>query len=171
MSDGAYIFELQTALSLLARPDNGIPQLIPDGVFGEETSKAVREFQKLYGMNPSGQVDQAVWDKLMAEAARRRELSSPPFPLYLFSSPFPSSEGMTVSQTAVLQIILGALSDTFSNCPSVSVNGQFDNSTKKALQALQRICGLEESGQLDPLLWNRLAALFQMDMQHIFRST
>lgn len=59
--------EMQTYLSLIAQTYGGIPVVEPTGYFGEATERAVRAFQELFGIDPSGVVGAPTWDALAKE--------------------------------------------------------------------------------------------------------
>ena len=52
--DGLPVTDLQRALREISRTDGTLDPLIPDGVFGPETTRTVQQFQRSAGLNPSG---------------------------------------------------------------------------------------------------------------------
>lgn len=62
------IFAVQEMLALVSTviPDiTYVPYNLIDGVFGPITESAVRTFQRHFGLNPNGIVDEATWNKLV----------------------------------------------------------------------------------------------------------
>ncbi len=59
--------EFQTYLRLVGQNISAIPVIEVTGYFGPETERAVREFQSLYGLEPSGIVGAPTWDALARE--------------------------------------------------------------------------------------------------------
>lgn len=59
--------EFQTYLRLIGQNIQAIPVIQVTGYFGTETERAVREFQSLYGLSPSGIVGAPTWDALARE--------------------------------------------------------------------------------------------------------
>ncbi len=59
--------EFQTYLRLVGQNIAAIPVIEVTGYFGPETERAVREFQSLYGLEPSGIVGAPTWDALARE--------------------------------------------------------------------------------------------------------
>ena len=53
--------DLQTYLSFIADNIPQIPKIAVDGVFGPKTAEAVRTFQSLYGLDPTGAVGPVTW--------------------------------------------------------------------------------------------------------------
>ena len=59
--------EFQTYLRVIGQNIGAIPIIEVTGYYGPETERAVREFQALYGLNPSGIVGAPTWDALARE--------------------------------------------------------------------------------------------------------
>lgn len=60
-SSGQKVQQLQEQLNLIGEYYNAIPQITPDGIYGERTADAVRQFQKIFNMPQTGIVDFATW--------------------------------------------------------------------------------------------------------------
>ena len=52
--NGLPVTDLQRALREISRAESSVRPVVPDGVFGSETTQAVQQFQRSYGLNPSG---------------------------------------------------------------------------------------------------------------------
>ena len=61
------IRSLQTMLRVIARKDPAIPAVIPDGIYGQDTMRAVTAFQQLYGVPVTGIADQQTWEAIVQE--------------------------------------------------------------------------------------------------------
>ncbi|MGF1493269.1 MAG: peptidoglycan-binding protein [Microcoleaceae cyanobacterium] len=59
-STGPEVAELQAVLKLLEYYSGTV-----DGIYAEATAQAVAQFQRKMGLNPSGIMDQATWDRLL----------------------------------------------------------------------------------------------------------
>ena len=66
-SKGRYVYRLQEYLRRVSLVNQNIPNIALDGIFGSETKKAVMSFQKEYGLEVTGIVDDEMWDKLYNE--------------------------------------------------------------------------------------------------------
>ena len=53
------VYELQSKLRRIAQINGDMSIIIADGIFGPDTEEAVREFQAIYGLPPTGTVDYA----------------------------------------------------------------------------------------------------------------
>lgn len=55
------IYELQVMLRELSKKYRGIRLINPDALFGPVTKGAVMDVQKLFGLEPTGEVDYDTW--------------------------------------------------------------------------------------------------------------
>lgn len=56
---------IQIILRKIAEYYNNMPLLIPNGIYGADTKEVVRIFQKIYMLNPTGNVDNKTWNKIL----------------------------------------------------------------------------------------------------------
>lgn len=59
----------------------------------------------------------------------------------------------------VIQSILLTLSQEYPDIPEVSITGTYDARTARAVKAFQEITGLPQTGNVDRVTWNMLAAV------------
>lgn len=55
------IYELQTMLREISKKHRDVPLINPDGIYGEDTTNAVLQVQKIAGLPQSGEVDFNTW--------------------------------------------------------------------------------------------------------------
>ena len=72
------VFELQGYLRNIGRLDSDISRVVPDGIFGEETTAAVKSFQKKYGIEETGIVDFETWEMIKAKNSEAVFIASEP---------------------------------------------------------------------------------------------
>ena len=60
---GILILEIMLSFISLNVPE--IPQVVPDGIFDVNTRNAVTAFQNIYGLEPTGIVDAATWNRIV----------------------------------------------------------------------------------------------------------
>lgn len=65
-SVGSNVRTIQEQLNEISRAYPRIPRVTQDGVFGPDTENAVREFQKIFNLNPDGIVGFNTWYKISA---------------------------------------------------------------------------------------------------------
>lgn len=165
------ITALQEMLRLIAGCVEGIPSLIPDGTFGSQTEACVKAFQKEAGLPVTGKVDLITWN-IITEAYTSCLLHvSDPQPLMIrFPTEMVLSPGAENLYVYLAQAILLALSKKYHNLSASSVTGVYDKSTAAAVQQLQKILQLEETGIIDREVWNRLIGLYQASAPETFPS-
>lgn len=61
---GDKVLQLQEQLDRIAQVYTAIPRIATDGIFGENTQAAVREFQSVFGLPQTGIVDFRTWYKI-----------------------------------------------------------------------------------------------------------
>jgi len=150
-----HIIELQTYLHAIALMNSKIPVIVPDGVYGKETTLAVMAFQREYGLKDTGNTDSATWNKIVS--VYRGYLSGNPLPYNVF----PSADYVAVSGDSgqiiyIIQSMLHDLSNGYENAPDVNVCGNFDDLTENAVKHFQKWAGLPQSGKVDSGTWNML---------------
>ena len=154
---GSPVVELQYLLSFIARFVPFIPAPAVDGIFGEETERSLIAFQTYYGMDETGVADDAVWSRL--RSVYRGMLESSPDDYYLANEAYygypiaAGSEGPFVSR---VQGYLNYLSKFYPEIQSVTVDGVFGPGTERAIRSFQRLFGIDESGAVGALTYNRL---------------
>lgn len=60
-SSGDKVRQLQQQLNRIAQNYPAIPTLVADGIYGSQTAEAVRTFQQIFGLPPTGVTDFATW--------------------------------------------------------------------------------------------------------------
>ncbi len=153
-----HIRELQKYLHGISYYNEQIPRIIPDGIYGKETTNAVRGFQTAYGLTASGETNRATWDKIVSvyrslidTLARVLEV----FPRGRSQMIGPGDTGLPV---LVIQAILRALSDQYHNLPLIEVTGLYGPDTAGAVRRFQELTALPVTGTVDLYTWNLLAA-------------
>ena len=63
-SSGAKVMQLQEQLNAIADVYTAIPHIIVDGIYGNNTREAVKEFQSIFGLPVTGVVDFRTWYKI-----------------------------------------------------------------------------------------------------------
>lgn len=153
----SHIRELQGMLHGISYYNPAIPRIVPDGIYGEATARAVRDFQQYYGLTASGEVNAATWERV---AEVFQELTgTTPEPL----EAFPEEKQAVVSlgersfTVLIIQSILHELSQTYDAVPDCPLSGVFDDETLRSVQPFQKLCGLPVTGGVDCRTWNMLA--------------
>lgn len=152
----------QVQLNRISRNYPSIPKISPvDGVFGQETDDAVREFQRVFGLVQDGIIGKATWYRiayLYTSVKRLSELESEGISLDEISQQFPSvlRPGDSGDEVRMIQYYLAVMGRFYDTIPPVAITGIYDEPTTQAVIALQKTFGLEPDGIMGQLTWNEL---------------
>ncbi|MBQ4137476.1 MAG: peptidoglycan-binding protein [Clostridia bacterium] len=155
------VTELQQWLRTLHFAGYGVDLIIPDGIYGEDTRRAVSQFQQIIGLPVTGIVDRATWDALYEANLIARLEASRPNAIY----PFPERGGYVLSPgevsdiVMIVQLMLDTLSAHYDKI-DVEPTGTYDAATRRAVEIFQEKNGLRVTGEIDKTTWNRLAEVY-----------
>lgn len=154
--------EIQTFLREIAKVHKSLPEIIPDGLYGAETTNAVKAFQSLFGLPTTGAVNLETWDKIVEEYLIALEIVGEPLPF----SPFPSQthvvrQGDKGGIVYIIQVMLNAFSEAYAFFKAVLVTGVYDESTAKEVKKLQESANIAKTGEVDKATWNALVKTYE----------
>ena len=156
------IHNLQVFLRTISSKYNDIPSVIPDGVYGESTKAAVSAFQQKFSLNSDGVTDNSTWDSIVNVYKEIEEELSFPVSVRIFPEAGLRADNNSYIPTIyVIQTMLLAISERFSNIPAPSVNGIIDNATTESVKAVQISSGLNPDGNITKIFWNYLSAIYE----------
>jgi peptidoglycan hydrolase-like protein with peptidoglycan-binding domain len=149
---------LQTMLRVIAQSDEKQPSVIPDGLYGSQTIRAVTTFQRNNGLPATGITDQATWETIVAAYEPALIESEPAQALEIILSPGEViGKGSDSPNVYVVQAILQVLSDSYSSITPPNHSGILDEATVFSIQTFQEMAGLPETGEVDKATWKHLA--------------
>ena len=158
------IYAAQRYLNALHYSSGGdIPLVHPDGIFGSETTEAVRKFQELYGLPVTGEIDLATWNALYSSYLLYERDRSPALPL----SVYPREAGYIVGAdersdiVAIIQFILRLLAQVYAGIEGKAPTGIYDSDTAKDISEFQRLHQLPVTGTVDRTTWDALARAYE----------
>lgn len=150
-----HIRELQEYLRALSTTDERYPLLGVDGIFGPETTQAVKVFQQTTNSPITGTVQRADWERivreygnLLLEIVPARAIAPFPYPTFVLRS---ADRDPLVY---ILQVMLGAIGK------ELAVTGIYDTATEAAVREQQLAADLLPTGEVDRITWDYLAALY-----------
>ena len=155
------VLELQYILAVIAFFDDQIPIPPVNGVFDERTKETLMAFQRQYGLEPTGVLNQPTLNQLLA-VYRDTRANVPQSVLPDNSLIYPGRyllQGARGDDVTDLQNLLNRAAETHSFIPKVTVDGVFGPSTEAAVRAVQQHENFDVNGIVGPLLWNRIADL------------
>ncbi len=149
-----------------------IPKLEVDGRYGRQTAEAVRIFQEIFNLEPTGQVDRNTWYQLIRiyiSVKKISELSSEGIRLEDVSKQYPKplQLGSRGESVRVLQYFLSYVAAFNEFIPNVTVDGIFGEKTRESVLAFQRNHNLEATGIVDEKTWNEIYADYRSIIANI----
>lgn len=153
--------DIQNQLRFLSEDFDTIDPIAVDGIYGEETQRAVAELQRILGFDATGEADERTLNALndLYRASSERRLPAATVQIFPINEQPLIIGSSGVSQT-VLNIMLGALAFVFSNLPKIESIDTFGEDTLKSVAIIQHTSGLATTGQVDKPTWNIIARLF-----------
>lgn len=138
---------LQKALNMISSHYKGISKIGSiTGYFGDETERAVRDFQRIFNLKVDGIVGSKTWKKICIIYAIIKQLYhndeleeiAPEFKTLQY--------GQTGEDIEVLQKDLNNILRDFNNYTQIKEDGIFGQETEKAVKFFQRVFGLNVDG-------------------------
>ncbi len=152
--------DIQTFLYILSQTDSRVPRVNPDGIYGPETATAVTAFQEAYLGFGDGRVDFATWQALVAHSRRAKEALGEPQRIAPFTAPLKEGRlirGDRSDLVRMASLMLATLSLDHREAEEVTESDLFDDAMEEAVRAFQLVWGLDPTGEIDRLTWDRLA--------------
>ncbi len=147
---GQPIRSLQTMLRVIAENDPSHESVIPDGIYGPETLRAVSVFQRNHGLPVTGVTDQQTWEAIVSVYEPALIAQDEAQGLFIILNPGQViRKGERSSHVHLVQGMLHALSDVYQSIPQPSHSGILDDATADALVSFQSLSGLPMTGHID----------------------
>ena len=159
--EGVAVSTLQYYLAFLGYFLQEQPPVALTGVFDDDTRDAVYTFQSNYGLPVDGIVGRDTWNRLLNVYDQLLRDLPQDYQNYI-EQVYPGrflvlgDEGRAVRQ---LQENIRKIAAQDPAIPTVEVDGVFGPATQRAVLALQRQQGIDQSGAVGPVLWTRVAEL------------
>lgn len=155
---GQPVRSLQTMLRVLAEDDGTLSSVVPDGIYGNQTRRAVYAFQRKYGIPATGVTDQATWERIVAAHSPALIRIGPAEPLRLILNPGQViRRGEAHPYLYLVQSMLTALATIYGSLTAPAITGILDEPTADALSSFQYLSALPQTGELDKITWKHLA--------------
>lgn len=155
---GQPIRSLQTMLQVIAENDPSHSTLVPDGIYGPETVKAVSVFQRNHGLPVTGITDHPTWEAIVALYEPALVEQDQAHPLYILLDPGRVIRRGEQSPYVLLsQAMLVTLAEIYSSIPVPNHTGILDDATADSLMSFQQLSSLPMTGNLDKNTWKNLA--------------
>ncbi len=158
-SQGIGVRTIQYYLNILAYFNSNLSSLPLNGIYGPETTNAVRVFQQYYGLPVTGVVNTATWNVLNRIYSETVEFLPQGYSGE-FAKLYPGyflSEGMSGENVRDLQTYLSLVGQNLADIPEIPVTGYFGSQTREAVIAFQNAFGIPANGAVGPVTWNTIA--------------
>lgn len=158
-SQGIGVRTIQYYLNILAYFNNSLLQLPLNGIYGSETTSAVRRFQQYYGLPVTGVMNTATWNVLNRIYSETVEFLPQGYSGE-YAKLYPGyflTEGMSGENVRDLQTYLSLIGQNYSSIPQIPVTGYYGNQTREAVTAFQNAFGINPSGAVGAVTWNTIA--------------
>ncbi len=152
---GLRVQQVQYYLLYLHYSYSSIPRIRADGIFGPDTTAAVRAFQAKFGLAQDGVVGLNTWTELYSIYSQKNAavLADEEVPAY---PGFVLRRGSQGRQVLGVQTYLTVLSRRYGSIMPLTRDGNFDARTEESVRAFQREFSLPVTGWVDEATWNRI---------------
>ncbi len=155
------ILSLQNMLRVVAMGNPNLVALIPDGIFGPETTAAVSAFQRHYRLPVTGVMNNATWERLSEAFYHASIAQGPPEPAFILLEPGQIIlAGEVNDHVYLIQSMLSVLSQEDKAFPTPPINGVMDSPTVGSVRYFQQLSALPTTGNVDRATWQHLAKLY-----------
>lgn len=152
---GGAVAKMQRLLNDLSRFYTAIPTQTADGIYGSNTTAAVRLFQKQFGLSADGVIGRNTWNAII-RVQRELGAGSP----VKVSTRYPGTvlqQGSSGDSVRFVQSYLNTISAKNGGAfPTVVVDGKFGRATRNQVMAFQTRYGLSIDGAVGPSTWSRM---------------
>ena len=160
---GQPVRSLQTMLRVITENDNSLPSVIPDGIYGTNTTTAVSAFQRRSGLPVTGVADQTTWEAIVVAYELALVEVDEAEPLNIILNPRQViRRGEENPNIYIVQAILTVLSKHYASITPPSMTGILDIPTSDSISSFQQMTLLPMTGELDKHTWKHLALHYPM---------
>ncbi len=165
------VFRIQTQLNRIQENYPAITRITSvDGVFDELTASATKDFQGVFSLPVTGEVDKATWYKInyiFNSVKKLAELDSEGLVYDEVRRPYDSVLKLGDAGVAVqiLQYYLNVLAYFNSDLLLIPSSGIFDEQTQSSVVEFQRYFGLDDDGIVGPLTWNEILKQYRITLR------
>lgn len=160
---GQPVRSLQTMLRVIAENDDTLPSVVPDGVYGKDTVRAVSALQRKSGLPITGVADQNTWETIVALYEPALIEVDEAEPLHIILNPGQViRKGESHPNIYLVQAMLIVLSEAYESITPPSMSGTMDIPTSDSISRFQELNLLPVTGELDKNTWRHLALQYPM---------
>ncbi|MBP0971856.1 MAG: peptidoglycan-binding protein [Oscillospiraceae bacterium] len=153
---------IQIQLNRVAQNFPAIPKIADaDGIYDENTANAVRVFQSVFELEPTGIVNEATWYRLSyiyVSVKQLAELRSEGLQYDELTRSYPEilRQGDYGNAVRAFQYYLAVVGAYYQSVIPLQITGSYDASTADSVRSFQQTYGLPQTGIADKRTWNEL---------------
>ena len=160
---GQPVRSLQTMLRVIAENDDALPSVVPDGIYGKDTVRAISALQRKSGLPITGVADQNTWETIVALYEPALIEVDEAEPLHIILNPGQViRKGESHPNVYLVQAMLIVLSEAYESITPPSMSGTMDIPTSDSISRFQELNLLPVTGELDKNTWRHLALQYPM---------
>ena len=167
---GQPIRSLQQMLRVIGENDDRLPSVVPDGIYGNDTVRAVSAFQRRVGLPVTGIADQETWEAIVARYEPALIEQGEAEPLRIILDPGQViRRGEENPNLYIVQAILLVLSKLYAGITPPGMSGVLDLATADSISSFQQMNLIPVTGELDKRTWKHLALHYPLAANAIFQ--
>lgn len=156
------IYNLQVFLRTISDRYPSIPLVVPDGIYGNKTHNAVKEYQRIFSLKEDGITDFGTWNHILKTYDGIVEEKRHGNSVLIYPETGLSENSKSFKPTVmIMQVMINALAEFFENISLSSVSGYIDAATVKSIKSIQIISGMNPDGNITKKFWNNLSLLYE----------
>ena len=158
------IYNVQRFLYLLSKNDSSIPVVYPDGIFGIETTNAVRAFQTVQGIDQSGIVDYNTFTRLVDAYRKVLRKIKPPVSVRIFPRLLSGDKilpGETHSLVRIIQAMLLNLGTLIEEASELEITGTYDKQTEIIINKIKSAAGMNSDSVIDKETYEAIVKMYE----------
>ncbi|PWM65275.1 MAG: spore cortex-lytic protein [Clostridiales bacterium] len=156
---GADVARLQFLLGYISLFYPNITSPALDGIFGQKTEQAVKEFQKLFSIPVTGKIGPSDWEKLYEVYFSILRSVTPTIGDQSYPG-FDLQRGSRGDYVLLMQEYLNRIAKAYPVIQPVDTDGVFGPATENAVKAFQRRFFLKPTGIIDAQTWEQIVAIY-----------
>lgn len=149
---GIAVNKMQAYLNLFQRAGYIRTALSEDGIYGNKTVTAVKEYQVFARQNPDGIIGSNTWDAIMETLKLLGVVTNIP----VASSSFYLTAGSAGIDVFKMQEYINAIASINPCLRPVTVDGSFGNATRIAVQQFQYLNNMAIDGRIGRATWDEI---------------
>ncbi len=132
-----------------------VPRISVDGIYGTETQDAVKIFQEIYDIEPTGVVDRVTFELLYQVYDENRSI---PQQQRMDEELFPIQLGNSGNHVLKIHLLMSDLKERYSGIGRIPKDSYFSVDSKNATKEFQKIFRFSETGAIEYELYLRMLA-------------